>query len=106
MEAQSGAAEKKDRTGITPEPPELHLHLLDEEIAEDILTTYRRREAAWISLVTHGIVIALLWFLPRVFNNGPVVVPPKRPDSTLIIPLPDDLQKVPKPPKSNIMSDK
>jgi TonB family protein len=106
MEAQSGAAEKKDRTGITPDLPELHLHLLDEEIAEDVLTTYRRREAAWISLVTHGIVIALLWLVPTFFNNGPVVAPTKQPDNTIIIPLPDDLQKAIKPPKADIMSDK
>ena len=106
MEAQRGAAENKDRTGITPELPELHLHLLDEQISEDILTTYRRREAAWISLATHAIILALLWLVPKWVKDRPVVVAIKPPDNPLIVTLPDDMQKVPKPPKSDIMSDK
>ena len=106
MEAQRGAAEKKDRTPITPEIPELHLHLLDEQIAEDIITSYRQREAAWISLLTHGIIIALLLLVPKWTKNQPVIIPIKPPDNTVFVPLPSDLQKVVKPPKTDIMSDK
>src|ERR1051326_4478436 len=106
MEAQRGAAEKKDRMANTPELPELHLHLLDEEISEDILTTYRRREAAWISLVTHAIILALLLLVPMWTKNQPVVIPTKQADNQIIVPLPDDLQKITRPPKSNILSDK
>ena len=87
-----------------PPLPELRLHLLDAEISEDVLSSYRRREAAWISLVTHGIIIALLLFLPKWTGRGPVVIPIE-PKNTTILPLPDDLQKVTKP-KTDILSDK
>lgn len=106
MEAQRGAAEKKDRLAKTPEIPELHLHLLDAELSEDVISSYRRREAAWISLVTHGIIIALLLLIPKWTKNQPVIIPIKQNQETIFIPLPNDQQKVKTPPKTDIMSDK
>jgi TonB family protein len=104
MEAQRGAGEK-DQTVKAPSTPELHLHLLDAELSEDVVSSYRRREAAWISLVTHGIIIALLLLAPKWTKNQPVIVPIKPPQTTFIT-LPDDLQKPKAPPKTDIMSDK
>jgi TonB family protein len=105
MEAQHGAAERKDPTVKEPPLPELRLHLLDAEISEDVLSSYRRREAAWISLVTHGIIIALLLLLPKWTRSGPVILPLETKNTT-ILPLPDDLQKVTKPVKTEKLSDK
>jgi TonB family protein len=107
MEAQRGAGEKKNRMVETPPVPELHLYLLDEDLSEDVVSSYRRREAAWISLITHGVIIALLLLVPKWTKNQPVIVPLHKADNTpLIIPLPDDQQKVKTPPKTDIMSDK
>ena len=106
MEAQRGAAEKKDRTVKTQPAPEVHLHLLDAELSEDVVSSYRRREAAWISLVTHGIIIALLLLVPKWSRNQPVIVPLKQSQETLFISLPDDKQQVKAPPKTETISDK
>ena len=82
------------------------MHLLDADLAEDIVSTYRRREAAWISLATHGVIIALLLLVPRWTRTQAVIVPLKgKPETTMII-LPDDLSKPKTPPKTNIVSDK
>lgn len=107
MEAQRGAAEKTDPKAKTPAGPEVHLHLLDEELSEDAVSSYRRREAAWISLVTHGIIITLLLLIPKWTKSGPVIVPPNEAKNTVFLPQPDDLQKIKTPPpKTDIMSDK
>ena len=86
---------------------EMHLHLLTADLPEeeDVISSYRRREAAWISLITHAIIIALLIFLPRWSFTRPVIVPIHEKQETTFIPLPDDLQKV-EPPKTNKISDK
>jgi TonB family protein len=106
MEAQRGAAERKDRPVETPATPEVHLHLLDVDLAEDVVSSYRRREAAWISLVTHGIIIALLLLVPKWSRNRAVIVPINQKQETIFLPLPDDLSKPKTPPKTNIISDK
>lgn len=86
---------------------EMHLHLLTADLPEeeDVVSSYRRREAAWISLITHAVIIALLIFLPRWSFNRPVIVPIKEKQDTTFITMPDDLQKV-KPPKTDKISDK
>lgn len=104
MEAQRSAGDEK-KPAVNAPPPELHLYLLDAEIAEDVVSSYRRREAAWISLVTHGIIIALLLLIPKWVGQQAVIVPIKEKDTTFLA-LPDDLQKVKAPPKTKIISDK
>ena len=86
---------------------EMHLHLLTADLPEeeDVVSSYRRREAAWISLITHAVIIALLIFLPRWSFNQPVIVPIKEKQDSTILVLPDDALKV-KPPKTDIISDK
>ena len=106
MEAQRGAAERKDRPVETPETPEVHLHLLDVDLAEDVVSSYRRREAAWISLITHGVIIALLLLIPKWTRNQAVIVPLKEKPENIMVVLPDDLSKPKTPPKTNIVSDK
>ena len=86
---------------------EMRLHLLTADLPEeeDIVSSYRRREAAWISLITHALIIALLIFVPKWSFNRPVIVPIKQKQDTTFLSLPDDALKV-KPPKTTITSDK
>lgn len=103
MEAQRDTAEEKGKQ-ITS-VPELHLHLLDADLAEDVVSSYRRREAAWMSLATHGVIIALLFLIPKWVGTRAVLIPLKEKQETMII-LPDDLSHPKKPPKTDIVSDK
>jgi len=110
MEEQGRPAEGQRRAEEAPlkvTVAEMHLHLLTADLPEeeDVVSTYRRREAAWISLITHAVIIALLIFLPRWSFNQPVIAPIREKQETTFIPLPDDLLKV-KPPKTDIISDK
>jgi TonB family protein len=66
---------------------------------------YRRREAAWLSLITHAVAIALILFLPRWTSSGPVIVPIKEKQQSTFLTLPEDQLKV-KPPKTDVISDK
>jgi TonB family protein len=86
---------------------EMRLHLLTADLPEedDVVTSYRQREAAWLSLVTHGIVIALLVLLPKWTSSGPVIVPLQEKQQSTFLSLPDDQLKV-KPPKTDVISDK
>jgi TonB family protein len=90
---------------ITAADTRLHILTADLPEEDDVVSIYRRREAAWISLITHAVIIALLIFIPKWNFNRPVIVPIKEKQETTFIPLPDDLLKV-KPPKTNITSDK
>src|ERR1044071_3397117 len=110
MEEQGRPAEGQRRAEEAPlkvTTAEMHLHLLTADLPEedDIVSSYRRREAAWISLITHAIIIALLILIPKWNFSRPVIVPIKQNQETTFIPLPDDVLKV-KPPKTNITSDK
>src|SRR5262249_14702451 len=105
MEAQRGAGEAKDRP-VKPAVPELHLHLLDVDLAEDIVSTYRRREAAWISLATHGVIIALLLLVPKWTRNQAVIVPLTQNPKNMMLIHPDTLQNPKPPPKTNKISKK
>jgi hypothetical protein len=87
------------------EAPALLLQLQDE------LAQARRREAFWISVVVHLIVVLILWnsqklagFLPR---RAVIVASPQSNQKDLTyLELPPDEQKVSKRPDTNIISDK
>jgi TonB family protein len=87
------------------EAPALLLQLQDE------LAQARRREAFWISVVVHLIVVLVLWnsqklagFLPR---RAVIVATPQSNQKDLTyLELPPDEQKVNKRPDTNIISDK
>ncbi|MGA8762565.1 MAG: TonB family protein [Candidatus Sulfotelmatobacter sp.] len=86
-------------------------HLLVQ--LQDDLTRSRRREAAWISIITHVVFIILIVNLDKLDRYFPwlhsvMVVPSdvtKGKDLTFLA-LPQDLQKVPHKPNTNILSDK
>ncbi|HEY1524703.1 MAG TPA: TonB family protein [Candidatus Angelobacter sp.] len=109
MEEQGRPAEGQRREAETPlriTAAEMRLHLLTADLPEedDVVSSYRRREAAWLSLVTHAVIIALLIFVPKWTFKQPVIVPIREKDTTFLT-LPDDQLKV-KPPKTDILSDK
>jgi TonB family protein len=106
MEEQKRPAESQRRAvGPPVKITEADLHLLVADLQDDI-TTYRRREAAWLSLLTHGIIIALLLFAPRWSGKQPVIVPIKEKQQTTFLSLPDDQLKVKQKPKTDVISDK
>ncbi len=79
MEEKGRPAEEQSRAEVPLKitAAEMRLHLLTADLPEedDVVSTYRRREAAWISLITHAIIIALLIFVPKWNFNRPVIVP-------------------------------
>jgi TonB family protein len=92
--------------------PQLLLHLQDD------LTRARRREAAWLSVIVHLLVIILFVNQPRledlyrrVFLHQQPVMRVSLPDllkqkELTYLQLPPDLQKPVERPKTNIISDK
>ena len=86
-------------------PPILdgELHSLLDEVIDDT-EGYRRREAAWISVVAHVIFVLLLIFAPKwVPSSHPVVMPIKENETTLY--NPSQYQPKVKAPPTNKVSD-
>jgi TonB family protein len=103
MEEKDRPAESQIRVEQPVKITEADLHLLVADLQDDI-SSYRKREAAWLSLVVHGVVILLLVFIPKWIGLRPMIVPIQKQETTFLA-LPDDVQKV-KTPKTNILSDK
>ncbi len=87
------------------EAPALLLQLQDE------LSQARRREAFWISVVVHLIVVLLLYNSPKLAGFLPrraviVASPQSNQKDLTYLELPPDEQKVAKRPDTNIISDK
>ena len=78
---------------------------------QDDLARSRKREAFWISIITHLLIILAFIASPKIFpeRHFMVVNPVERMlrdrDATFLE-LPPDAQKVTRPPKTNIISDK
>jgi TonB family protein len=93
-----------------PEPSIHELHLLLEEL-EDERSRSRWREAIWISVILHLLVIMSFLLAPKIFpqRENIVLLSPtdrmKDRDMTFLD-LPPDLQKNVPPPKTDILSDK
>jgi TonB family protein len=85
-------------------------HLLIQ--LQDDLTRSRRREAAWISIITHLLLIILIVNFTKFEKYLPwhsVVIVPKDTNNgkdLTFLALPPDVQKVPRKPNTNVMSDK
>lgn len=79
---------------------ELHLLLGD---LKDEASGYRRREAAWISILVHVAIVLALIFMPKWLPRSVLIVPVHEKESTVFL----DTSKSPsvKPPKTNIISD-
>ena len=109
MQEQRRRAEDQHRTGQSPSKitaAELRLRLLRPDLEEeDVVSSFRRREAATLSLITHAIVITLIFLLPIWTAKGPVIVPIKEKQQSTFLSLPEDQQKV-KAPKTEVLSDK
>ena len=102
--------ERALRRDLPQDPAELHL--LIEEL-EDEREQGRRREAVWISVILHLLVILTIVLQPKLFPNWfsskdkVVLVNPEMQDKDIqFLALPKDAQKPTPPPKSNIISDK
>ena len=78
---------------------------------QDDLARSRRREAVWISIIVHLVLIIGLWkieFLAKYLPWHPDAVAKKSTNlkDVTFLELPPDLQKVPQKPNTNIISDK
>lgn len=83
---------------------ELHL-LLSDLFQEDEIDHYRRREAAWISLVVHAVIIVILLFAPKwIPAHRAMIVPLEPKEDTTFIELPPEQRKV-QAPRTNRISD-
>ena len=84
-------------------------HLLIQ--LQDDLARSRRREAIWISIIGHLLVIMLLWNLKLIEKYLPFRVAVVTPvnlsqDKLTFLALPPDAQKLTRKPNTNIISDK
>ncbi len=85
-------------------------HLLIQ--LQDDLARSRKREALWISIIIHLVLIITLWNLNLIQRYIPwhrarvVAVNPTKDKDVTFLTLPPDAQKVTRKPKSNILSDK
>ncbi len=84
-------------------------HLLIQ--LQDDLARSRKREAIWISIIFHLLLVIAVWnfkfiekFIP--FHTAVVVPVNANKDNTTFLALPPDLQKVPHRPNTNVSSDK
>jgi TonB family protein len=86
-------------------------HLLIQ--LQDDLSRSRRREAAWISIITHLVLIILVVNFERLekyipFWHSAVVLPSQNANNkdVTFLALPPDMQKLQRKPNTNVMSDK
>lgn len=85
-------------------------HLLIQ--LQDDLARSRKREAAWISIITHLVLVILILnfarlekYLPASWRS-PLPLAMSTEKNVTYLPLPPDLQKVTRKPNTNIISDK
>ncbi len=97
MEEQSREVETR------PPVADGELHLLISDLKDEV-TRYRRREAAWISLLVHGALVLALIFMPKWLPTSTVIVPVHDNSKDAIF-LDADKSPPVKPPKTNIISD-
>ncbi len=84
-------------------------HLLIQ--LQDDLTRSRRREAAWISVIVHLVLLIAIFNMERLekywpWHSAVVAKSMTNGKDLTFLELPSDLQKVPQKPNTNIISDK
>jgi TonB family protein len=84
-------------------------HLLIQ--LQDDLQRSRKREAAWLSVIAHLLLFIVLIYLPWIEKNVwhhvvAVPVDTSQSKNTTFLALPPDLQKAPRRPNTNVLSDK
>jgi len=77
------------------------LHLLLGELSDDV-SGYRRREATWISVIVHAVIILLLIFLPKWIPVSKAVVIPIPEKETAIYMASQKTSNVKAPPTNKI----
>lgn len=91
-----------------PLPEEAIPHLVIQ--LQDDLARSRRREAIWLSVITHLVLILMVLFAPKLpyFQGRAVriVTPNMQSRDLTFLDLPKDLQKAELKPKTNVISDK
>jgi TonB family protein len=93
---------RESRVSSSPRDGELHLLLTD---LEDDISSYRRREAAWMSGGVHAIIIILLVLAPKWIGNTAHVLPMMEKQQSTYLELPPDAMKLKTPPKTDRISD-
>lgn len=101
MEEQSREVEARPPAPVLD--GEFHLFLGD---MEDDVSGYRRREAAWISILVHGAIVLALIFMPKWMPKSVLIVPMHlhQKENAVFVDSSSNPAKV-KPPKSNAISD-
>src|SRR5579884_1536030 len=94
---------------LGPLPEDAVPHLIIQ--LQDDLSRSRRREALWLSIITHLVLALAILFGPKLpyFQGHEVriVAPNVESRDLTFLELPPDLQKaLPRPPKTNVISDK
>jgi TonB family protein len=85
-------------------------HLLIQ--LQDDLARSRKREALWISIIFHLVLVIVLWNLNLIQKYIPwhravvVALSPDHDKNVTFLTLPPDAQKVPHKPSTNVLSDK
>ena len=84
-------------------------HLLIQ--LQDDLARSRKREAVWLSVIVHLVLLILLWnfkYIEKLIPIHTAVLVPVNPnkDNTTFLALPPDLQKAPRRANTNVLSDK
>ena len=95
----------RDPQKLSRDSDELHLLLLTQD---DDLSGYRWREAVWLSLLVHAVVFIGLLTAPKWMPRGAILLPSaemSKQNETFLV-LPTDSTHPPKPPKTDIISDK
>ena len=80
--AESQSAAAKNPVKVT----DVELHLLISDLRDD-LSASRKREAAWLSLIVHGVGILLLLFIPKWIGMRPMVIPINQKQETTFLSL-------------------
>ena len=82
------------------------LHLLISEMGDE-LSSYRRREAIWLSIIVHVLGCLAIIFVPKWIPRSAVVIPLTPTNhNTTYLDLPKDQQQVKQRPDTDIVSDK
>jgi hypothetical protein len=107
---KSPSQERRLRPDLPHDPAELHL-LIGE--MEDERERGRRREAVWISVILHLLLVMLIIIQPKFFptlfqskEKISLIQPDLNDKDVNFLALPKDAQKAVPPPKTNILSDK
>src|SRR6266852_4008303 len=97
--------EKVREPNVSSSARDGELHLLLTDVYEDDISSYRRREAAWISGAVHAVIVILLMLAPKWMGNTVHVLPMMEKQHTTYLELPADQLKLKTPPKTDRISD-